>query len=164
MNTRLAMATGLLTAAMLAAGCGGSSPESGASRPAAPQAAERSKDFGDYVLHFNALTTDQLPADVAKNFGIARSKSRAMLNIVMIQKVEGTLGRSVKGEVTAKTTNLTGQLKNLELRPLTEGDATYYIGTIQVADSEVLVFDIEATPEGTTQPMTVRFQQQFFTR
>jgi len=164
MNTKLAWAAGLLMVAAISTGCGGSDPESSASRPAAPQAAERSKDFGDYVLHYNALTTNQLPADVAKNFGIPRSKSRAMLNVVMIRKEVGTLGHSVKGTVTTKTTNLTGQLKNLELRPLTEGDAIYYIGSIQVADGEVLVFNIEATPEGSNTPMAVKFQQQFFTR
>ena len=164
MKSRFAWAASLAVASGLIAGCGASGPDSGASRPAAPQASDRSKDFGDYVLHYNALTTDLLPADVARNFGITRSKSRAMLNIVMIRKEVGTLGRSVTGQVSVKTTNLTGQLKNLELRPLTEGDATYYIGTIQVADGEVLIFDIEAKPEGTTESMSVRLQQQFFTR
>ncbi|MDH3588286.1 MAG: DUF4426 domain-containing protein [Gammaproteobacteria bacterium] len=164
MNTRLVLATSLLMASGLITGCGGTDPGSSASRPAAPQATERSKDFGDYVLHYNALTTDQLPAEVARNFGITRSKSRAMLNIVMIRKEVGTLGHSVTGTVTAKATNLTGQLKNLELRPLTEGDATYYIGTIQVADGEVLIFDIDATPDGSSTSMSVRLQQQFFTR
>ncbi|RZV43989.1 MAG: DUF4426 domain-containing protein, partial [Acidimicrobiales bacterium] len=47
---------------------------------------------------------------------------------------------------------------------LTEGDAIYYIGGIQVADGEVLIFDIQATPDGSDTPMTVKFQQQFFTR
>ncbi|MDH3647136.1 MAG: DUF4426 domain-containing protein [Gammaproteobacteria bacterium] len=164
MNIKLVWAASLLMASVISAGCGGSDPESSASRPAAPQATERSKDFGDYVLHYNALTTNQLPAAVASNFGIPRSKSRAMLNVVMMRKEVGTLGHSVTGTVTSRTTNLTGQLKNLELRPLTEGDATYYIGSIQVADGEVLVFDIEATPDGSTTPMTVKFQQQFFTR
>ena len=28
--------------------------------------AENSKDFGQYVVHFNALATDQLPARVAR--------------------------------------------------------------------------------------------------
>jgi len=164
MNIRLVWTAGLLLMAVVTVGCGGSDPGTSASRPAAQVSDQRSKDFGAYVLHYNALTTDQLQAEVASNYGIPRSKSRAMLNVVMIRKEPGTMGQSVKGTVTTKTTNLTGQLKNLELRPLTEGDATYYIGSIQVADGEVLIFDIEATPEGETGPMTVRFQQQFFTR
>ncbi len=146
----------------LVAACGSDSP-SGA-RQVAPQSGDRSKDFGEYVLHYNALTTDMLPPEVASAFKITRSKSRAMLNIVMLRKVEGTLGRAMRGNVTARTTNLTGQLKNLELRPVTEGDAIYYIGEIAVADGEVLIFDIEATPEGSNTAMKVKFQQQFFTK
>ena len=148
----------------LVAGCGGSDSQSGGSRPAAPQAGDRSKDFGEFELHYNAVTTDMLPPEVASAFNISRSKSRAMLNIVMLRKVQGTLGRAMRGNVTARTTNLTGQLKNLELRPVTEGDAIYYIGEIAVADGEVLIFEIEATPEGSDTRMQVKFQQQFFTR
>lgn len=162
---RVSAAWIVVVAAMLTLpGCGGPDPESSATRRATPQVQERSRDFGDYILHFNALTTDLLPAEVARSFGISRSKSRAMLNIVMMRKVEGTLGRAVRGTVTARTTNLTGQLKNLELRPVTEGDAIYYIGTIPVADGEVLIFEVSATPEGYDQTMSVKFQQQFFTR
>ena len=147
----------------LVSGCGNDAPSGGA-RQAAPQAGDRSRDFGEYVLHYNALTTDSLPPEVASAFNISRSKSQAMLNIVMLRKVEGTLGRAMRGEVTARTTNLTGQLKNLALRPVTEGDAIYYIGQIAVADGEVLIFEIEATPEGSDTTMKVKFQQQFFTR
>lgn len=163
MNIRHICAASLLFVAAAGSGCGGPDPSGSATRPATPAAVERSKDFGDYVLHYNALTTDQLPAAVASGYSIPRSKSRAMLNIVMMRKVPGTLGESVKGDVAIRATNLTGQLKSLELRPLAEGDATYYIGSLQVADGEVLIFDIEATPDGETAPMKVRFQQQFFT-
>ncbi|NND59072.1 MAG: DUF4426 domain-containing protein [Gammaproteobacteria bacterium] len=147
----------------LLAGCGGPDPEGGA-RQVAPTTSERSRDFGEYVLHYNALTTDMLPAEVASTFNISRSKSRAMLNIVMLRKVEGTLGQAVEGTVVARTSNLTGQLKNLPLRPVVDGDAIYYIGEIGVTDGEVLIFDIEAKPEGSETPMQVKFQQQFFTR
>lgn len=156
--------TALIVALITLSGCGGPDPATSGSRPAGPQPAERSKDFGEYILHFNALTTDLLPAEVARSFGISRSKSRAMLNIVMMRKIEGTLGQAVEGAVTARTTNLTGQLKNLALRPVKEGDAIYYIGDISVADGEVLIFDVEATPEGSDETMRVKFQQQFFTK
>ena len=165
MNISHVCAAAALLGAAIATGCGGQDTSgTSAPRQAAEAPVERSKDFGDYVLHFNALTTDQLTAEVASNYGIPRSKSTAMLNITIIRKEPGTLGQAVTGTVTTKTTNLTGQLKNLELRPLTVGDAIYYVGSLQVADREVLVFDIEATPDGETSPMTVRFQQQFYTR
>ena len=49
---------------------------------------ENYKDFGDYVVHFNALSTADLPAEVARGYGITRSKNRAMLNVSIIRKEE----------------------------------------------------------------------------
>src|SRR5690606_2094532 len=42
---------------------------------------ENMKDFGDYVLHFNAIGTDQLTDRVAAQYGIVRSRNRAMLSV-----------------------------------------------------------------------------------
>jgi len=120
------------------------------------------KDFGDYVVHFNAITTDTLQPEVARAYNITRSKNRAMLNVSIIKKVEGTIGESVAGSVTATANNLTGQLKNLTLRQIQEGDAIYYIGDISVANSETLVFNIDATPINETSRFSVRFSRQFY--
>ena len=122
-----------------------------------------SRDFGDYVLHYNALSTDQLPPQVAKGYGIVRSKNRALLNISIIKKVEGTPGTPVPGSVSAHATNLTGQLKNLTLRQVTDGDAVYYIGELSVANGETLMFDVSATPLNESSRFNVKFKRQFFT-
>lgn len=137
----------------------GSSP----SAPAALPATETSKDFGEYVVHVNALPTDELTAEIAKAYGIVRSKNRAMLNVSVIKKAEGTLGTPVSGEINASATNLTGQLKNLTLREITEGDAIYFIGEVPVANGETLIFNIEGSPAGGLDPFTLRFQKQFYT-
>jgi hypothetical protein len=121
-----------------------------------------SKDFGVYAMYFNAISTDQLPPDVARAYNIVRSKNRAMLNISVIKGVDGTPGVSVSGDVSATATNLTGQRKNLTLRRIKEGEAIYYIGDVAVANAETLVFNISATPEGETEEFSVRFTRQFF--
>ena len=51
-------------------------------------ATEGSRDFGDYVVYFNAMNTDSLTPDVAREYGIVRSKSRAMLNVSIHKKQE----------------------------------------------------------------------------
>ena len=61
---------------------------------------ESYKDFGDYVVHFNALSTAELPAEVARGYNITRSKNRAMLNVSIIRKEQGTIGRPVTGSVS----------------------------------------------------------------
>lgn len=131
-------------------------------RSTAESANATSKDFGDYVVHFNAITTDQLQPEVARTYDIARSKNRAMLNISIIRKVDGTIGQSVAGDVEISANNLTGQVKNLTLRRIREGEAIYYIGDVPVADAETLIFNLSVMPEGTTKQFTVRFSRQFF--
>jgi Domain of unknown function (DUF4426) len=120
------------------------------------------KDFGDYTLHFNALTTDQLPAEAATNYGIVRSKNRVLLNIVILRDEEIGTGKPVTGKVTASARNLTGQLRELNVSEVTEGEAIYYLAQTQIVNAETLIFTVEATPASTTTPLKVMFRKQFF--
>jgi hypothetical protein len=147
--------------AMLLAACGG--PGDSAKVPTAQPAEATSSDIGDFVVHFSAQTTDQLSPDVARAYNIVRSKSRAMLNVSVVRKSDS---QSVPATVTVKTTNLTGQLKNVTMRKIEEpGDtvAVYYIGETPVANRETLVFDISVRPEGQSAVSEVRFKRQFYT-
>jgi len=78
------------------------------------------------VLHFNAISTDQLSPEVARAYNIVRSKNRALLNVSIIKDVDGGPGVSQAGTVTATAANLTGQIKNLALREIREDAAIYY--------------------------------------
>ena len=51
--------------------------------------AERSQDFGEYVVHFNAISTHFLAPEVAGNYGIRRSPSQALINVAVLKKVTG---------------------------------------------------------------------------
>ena len=125
---------------------------------------ETFKDFGDYVVHFNALTTDQLIAEIARQHGVVRSENRAMLNVTVLKKVEGSVGIAVAATVSAWANNLTGQLKNLVLREIREEEAIYYIAECAVADGETLIFTIDVTPINETARFSVRYMKQFFLR
>ena len=145
----------------LLAACGG--PGESASVPSAEPAGSTHADIGDYVLHFSAQSTDQLPPEIASVYNIVRSKNRAMLNVSIIRKSDK---RPVAGDVSVKTVNLTGQLKNVTMRRIDEPGETaaiYYIGVTPVANRETLVFDISVTPDGADEPSEVRFKREFFT-
>jgi len=141
--------------------CGG--PGDSAAVPEAQPAAATSADIGDFVVHFSAQSTDQLPPEVARAYNIVRSKNRAMLNVSIIRKSDNA---PVAGEVSVKTANLTGQLKSVTMRKIEEpGEvvAIYYIGETPVANLETLVFDIKVTPDGADSSSDVRFKRQFYT-
>lgn len=129
---------------------------------AAFRGTETSKDFGDYVVHFSALTTDQLTAEIAQRYGIVRSKNRAMLNVNILKKEEGTIGTPVAGEVSVFANNLTGQLKNITVREIREGEAIYYIGECSITNRETLIFTIDVTPINEASSFSVRYMKQFF--
>ncbi|MGB5352355.1 MAG: DUF4426 domain-containing protein [Woeseia sp.] len=143
---------------VLLSGCGG--PDESATVPQAQPAEASSVSADGFTVHFSALSTDQLPPEVARQYNIVRSKNRAMLNVSIVTQ-EG--GVSTTGAVSVKTVNLTGQLKNVNMRKIEEQEAIYYIGEIPVANSETLVFDITVVPEGVESPIEVRFKRQFFT-
>jgi Domain of unknown function (DUF4426) len=145
-----------------ATGCGQKPSEPAATAPTAPSepATSSSRDFGDHVLYFNAIRTDTLTPEVATNYGIVRSANRALVNISMVKKAEGSSGIPVPGTVTVQAVNLNGQFKDLTLREVREGDAIYYIGDVAVANDETLVFTVDATPEGGS-TLSVKFQRQF---
>jgi len=142
----------------LVAACGGGGET--ANVPQAEPAGASSADIGDHVVHFSALSTDQLPPDIARAYNILRSKNRAMLNVSVIRKSDST---PVPAKVDVKTVNLTGQLKNVTMRQINEQEAIYYIGETAVANRETLVFDISVIPEGSTRASEVRFKREFYT-
>ncbi len=125
--------------------------------------AENSQDFGDYVVHFNALNTTHLPASVTREYGIKRSKNRGMINIAVLRKTLGTTGTPLVAEINASATNLTGQKRTIKLREIREGTAIYYIGVFPITHEEILRFTVKVKPEGENETQEVKFKQQFFT-
>jgi hypothetical protein len=142
----------------LISACGG--PNETAKIPEAQPAGATSAEIGDFVVHFSAQSTDQLPPDIARTYNIVRSKNRAMLTVSVLQAVDN---KPVTAVVMVKTVNLTGQLKNITIRQVTEGDSIYYIGEVTIANRETLIFDISVTPDGAEKASEVRFKRQFFT-
>ncbi len=126
--------------------------------------AENSQDFGDFVVHFNALRTDILPPAVTKQYNIKRSQNHGMMNIAILRKVMGTTGTPVAAEVSAQATNLAGQKRIIALREVRETNSIYYIGDFPINNDETLRFLVNVKPDGEQESYEVRFKQQFFTR
>lgn len=132
---------------------------------AAPARAGGTQDVGEYLIHYNAISTDQLAPQVASAYNVVRSRNRALLNISVTRKEDGSTGVPVEALVNVHAANLSGQVKNVTLRKIVEeGDfqAIYYVAEINVADGEMLIFDVYVTPEGHSETYTVHFKQQFF--
>ncbi len=126
--------------------------------------AQQAQDFGDYVVHYNALNTNLIPPQVAQGYGIQRSPSRALINITVLKKVMDTPGTPVAALVTANGTNLTGQTREIKIRKVEDSEgAIYYLGEFPVHNLETYRFTIEVAVAGEDEPLVVKFKQQFYT-
>jgi len=126
--------------------------------------AEQSRTFGDYTVHYVAFTTDVLTPSVAKHYGITRSKNRVMVNISILKNEMGISGKPVRGKVQGTATNLSEQLRELNIREFQEDGAIYYIAETQINNQETLKFDFAITPDGDAESYQLSFQEQFYTR
>ena len=145
---------GLVTA------CGG--PGENADVPEAQPADQTFAEFGDWVVHFNAQTTDQLTPEIAGAYNITRSRNRPMMTLSVLQKADN---EPVRADISMRAVNLTGQVKSFTIQEIAEQDAIYYVGfsSTSVANQETLRFEITVTPEGATESSEVVFSRQFYT-
>ena len=136
------------------------SPGENAEVPEAEPAGSSHVDIGGHVVHFSAQTTDNLALEVAQTYNISRNPYSAMLTVSIIDE---STNRSVTGDVSVKTVNLTGQMKDVSMRSIQDQEAIYYIGVTDVANMETLIFDISVRPDGVDKSSQVRFKRQFYT-
>lgn len=151
----------LACTALALAGCGEGGPGPGQAQTAAPSEPTHT-DFGDFEVHYNAVRTDELSASVARAYGIERSANRVMLNVSLLRKNPDGKTTPVDGTVTATAYNLNGQLKDLQMRRITEGSSVYFIGEVGISGAEILVFDIDAAPLDQSGKYSVQFKREFF--
>lgn len=131
-----------------------------------PVQAERSKILGNYVVNYNALTTDFIQPKTANEYKIKRSKNRGMVTIA-VQEKTGTnkaLGKPVTAKISGYAKNLNGQTRNLKFDLIKEGSAVYYIDDFSVTNQEVVDFVLQIKPDGQNKSYSLKFRQQFFTQ
>jgi len=125
--------------------------------------AENSREFGDYVVHYNAFRSDTISPDIAKQYNLPRASNRVLINIAVLKKVMHTTGKPTAAKIEGFASNLTGQYKQLNFREIKEGTAIYYLADIKISDGEFIKFEVKLTPEGENHPVRLRFDKRFFT-
>ncbi len=129
-----------------------------------PALAQQSQDFGEFTVHYNAMSSSMISPEIAKAYGIRRSDSRGLINISILKNTADNTTIAVKAKVTASGRNLTGQTRNVKMREVSEGDsAIYYLGELSVRNMETFDFTVIVLPESQDKPFSVKFRQQFYT-
>ena len=126
----------------------------------APTYAEIQK-FGNVDVNYNVVTTDTLSPQVAKAYGISRSKNRLLLTVSVTRPDDKGIPRPIYAEVTAFSVNMIEQQQKIKMRNINEGEAVYYIGDFGFATPDFLRFTVNVTESGAGKPHKIEFQRNF---
>lgn len=119
----------------------------------------QSQDFGDYVVHYSAISTQQLPADAAAQYGIARAADRGLLNVAVEAKHADAA--MVRATVSGTVSDLTGHAQPVQFHETNENGAFDYLGEFPLSGSGSYLFTVNVTPPGAARAYTVKFNRDY---
>jgi hypothetical protein len=117
------------------------------------------QDFGDYIVHYSAISTQQLPADAAAQYGIARAGDRGLLNIAVEPK-HGDAAM-VRADIRATVSDLTGHSQPVRFHETNENGAFDYLGEFPLNGSGSYLFTVSVTPPGAAHAYVVKFNRDY---
>ncbi|MBK8970827.1 MAG: DUF4426 domain-containing protein [Hahellaceae bacterium] len=128
----------------------------------APAQAEQKVDYGDYEIHYIAVPTTLLEPEIAKAYGLERSKSTGMLNVSVLKKQPDGSTRAVGAFVRGKLTNDVQQERELEFTRVAEGEAIYSIAPFWYSQGQPYTFQLEVQADPEKGAFPVRFSQTLY--
>jgi len=124
--------------------------------------AEQKKVYGDIEVHYIGLTSSELDKDVAKSYGIPRSRALGYLSISVLKTGVSELPVAWNAKLEGEVSNLIGQTRTLSFTRIQETNALYFYSTFDFYDSDMYRFHLKVTPEGTKKTLDVKFSQRFY--
>ncbi len=125
--------------------------------------AEQLRENDEYIVYYSALNSIIIQPDIAKAYGLQRSRQRGLLNISVQRKMPDGSNKPVMSQLKGYASHLSGSEIPLEFNLVTEGKAIYYLAQFPIRNGDELRFDIVAKPTPDADPIKIRFSQDFYT-
>ncbi|MBS7456412.1 DUF4426 domain-containing protein [Coralloluteibacterium stylophorae] len=126
---------------------------------------------GDYLLHYNALPSSQLPEEIAQRYGLIRSPQTVVLTVSVQKRGQPGAPQPVAADVEVTATDAQGRTQPLRMREVVAGNDVSYLGQARIGDGdgETLTFGIQARPRDgdpdagqPPAPLRATYRQAFF--
>ncbi|MBE0488230.1 MAG: DUF4426 domain-containing protein [Halomonas sp.] len=129
-----------------------------------PAAAQQYEQVGNYQIHYSAVNTSFLPEAVAREHGIQRSTTMALLNVSVLEEREDGTTRALPTTVNGTVGGLgSGDTRTpLSFRTLRSGDVPSQVAVFRIHDDEAMRFDLEVLHDRNAEPARVSFIQRFY--
>ena len=123
--------------------------------------AEQSAAFGAVVVHYSAISTDQLGAESARRYGIERGARHGLVNIAIERKTGDGAGEPIAAVVSGSVAALAGQRRPIRFRETRDEGGIDYLGEFPLDASGTYVSTIEVAVPGSAQPYNVTFNRDY---
>ena len=124
--------------------------------PAVAQA-QQSDRFGEYEIHYSAIPTGMLNDQVAREYGIQRSRTRGMVMVTILRD-----GEAVSGQVDILARDENDELTEIGAQRVREDGWVSYVGTFPIEAGDALTFEIEVNPHAGGDVYPLAFRQTFY--
>ena len=115
------------------------------------------KNLGSWQVHYIAFPSTVLQPQIAKHYGIERSNYNAVINISVLDK---QTKKAQKVAISGVAKNLVGQNNNLKFKEVIDGDAIYYIATLNYSNEETFRFVLDI--RGDKRSEKLNFHQKLY--
>ena len=129
-----------------------------------PALAGGSINSGDYVVHYSAVNSLQIPQAVAKANGIERAGDTAIVMITLQKPTADAPLNAVPANVTGTARSLMGERKTLTFKRVESAGSVYSQAPVAIDDEQTLTFDLNVRAAAGRATVPVRFNQTFYTR
>ena len=122
-------------------------------------AGQSGRDFGDCIVYYSAVPTEQLLAEVAHRYGIERSPHRGLLNIAIEDKHD--TAHTISAAVSADVSDLTGHRQHFDVRETAENGDIDYLGEFSLQGTGTYLFTVRIARPGHDRPYVLTFSQDY---
>ena len=112
----------------------------------------------DWDIHYIAFPSSFLEPEVARQYGLTRSKYQAVINISVLDNTNKD--KAQRAYISGKAKNLIGQNIQLDFKQVVEGDAIYYLSQLQYHDNQPVEFSIDIQQGNRTE--NIKFKKTFY--
>ncbi len=114
---------------------------------------------GGYTLRTSTVSSETLPAPVAKAHGFDQGPGLAVLNVTVSENVRARNG-TVAAALDVRIRDLAGRAVPIDMRVDRENGYVSYYGIYRRPPRQTLSVSIRATPQGTNRTLKLRYRDR----
>jgi len=130
---------------------------------ALPLSAQQFEQVGNYQIHYSAVNTSFLSDEIARAYGIPRSRAMALLNVSVLEERDDGTTRPVNAQVDGRVGELGSDTSSpLAFRTLRDGTSLSQIAVVRIHADAPMRFDLDVRYDRNAEPAQVSFIQRFY--